>query len=42
VILSYNSRYGSTWQRPVSDNLIGGVDPILPGRLIQLGGSLTF
>jgi hypothetical protein len=42
TVLAVNSTYGSTWQRPVSDNSIGGVDPILPGRLIQLGGSVTF
>lgn len=42
TVLSVNSTYGSAWQRPVSDNAIGGVDPILPGRLIQVGGSVSF
>ncbi len=42
TVLAVNSTYGSAWQRPVSDNAIGGVDPVLPGRLIQIGGRLSF
>lgn len=42
TVLSVNSTYGSAWQRPVSDNAVGGVDPILPGRLIQVGASVSF
>ena len=41
-LVAINSTYGPAWQRPVSDNLVGGVDPILPGRLIQFGGQITF
>jgi hypothetical protein len=42
TVLAVNSTYGPAWQRPVSDNTIGGVDPVLPGRLIQFGGQFTF
>lgn len=42
TVLAVNSTYGTAWQRPVSDNAIGGVDPILPGRLIQFGAQLKF
>ena len=42
TVLAVSSTYGSIWQRPVSDNSIGGVDPILPGRLVQVGGSFSF
>jgi hypothetical protein len=42
TVLAANSTYGPAWQRPVSDNAIGGVDPVLPGRLIQFGGQFTF
>ena len=42
TILAVNSTYGPAWQRPASDNAIGGVDPILPGRLMQVGGQLSF
>ena len=42
TVLAVNSTYGPAWQRPVSDNAIGGVDPVLPGRLIQFGGQVTF
>jgi hypothetical protein len=42
TILAVNSTYGSAWQRPVSSNAIGGVDPVLPGRLIQVGGRFSF
>jgi hypothetical protein len=40
--VAVNSTYGRTWQQPASDNAVGGVDPILPGRLIQFGGQITF
>ena len=42
TVLAVNSTYGPAWQRPVSDNSIGGVDPVLPGRLIQIGGRFSF
>jgi len=42
TVLAVNSTYGPAWQRPVSDNAIGGVDPVLPGRLIHFGGQFTF
>jgi len=42
TVLAANSTYGPAWQRPVSDNSIGGVDPVLPGRLLQIGGRLSF
>ena len=42
AILGVNSTYGPTWKQPVSDNAVGQVDPILPGRLIQIGGQLSF
>jgi hypothetical protein len=41
-ILAVSSTYGSAWLRPVSDNAIGGVDPILPARLVQFGAQLRF
>jgi hypothetical protein len=41
-LVAVNSTYGRTWQQPASDNAVGGVDPILPGRLIQFGGQITF
>ena len=40
--IAVNSTYGPAWPRPVSDNLVGGVDPILPGRLVQFGGQIAF
>ncbi|MQA31506.1 MAG: hypothetical protein GEU82_17000 [Luteitalea sp.] len=42
TVLAVNSTYGPAWQRPASDNSIGGVDPILPGRLMQIGGQFSF
>jgi hypothetical protein len=42
TILAVNSTYGSAWQRPVSSNAIGGVDPVLPGRLMQVGARFSF
>jgi hypothetical protein len=42
TILAVNSAFGPAWQRPTSDNSIGGVDPVLPGRLLQVGAQLTF
>jgi hypothetical protein len=42
TVLAANSTYGPAWQRPVSDNSIGGVDPVLPGRLLQIGGRFSF
>jgi len=42
TVLAVNSTYGPAWQRPVSDNSIGGVDPVLPGRLLQFGGRFEF
>lgn len=42
AIVAINSTYGPAWQRPVSDNLVGGVDPIVPGRLVQFGGQVIF
>jgi hypothetical protein len=42
TVLAVNTAYGPAWQRPVSDNAIGGVDPVLPGRLVQFGGQFTF
>jgi hypothetical protein len=42
ALVAVNSTYGRTWQQPASDNAVGGVDPILPGRLIQFGGQITF
>ena len=41
-VLAVNSTFGSAWQRPVSSNAIGGVDPVLPGRLLQFGANLRF
>lgn len=41
-ILAVNRTYGSAWLRPASDNAIGGVDPILPARLFQVGAQLRF
>jgi hypothetical protein len=42
TVLAVNSAYGPAWQRPVSDIAIGGVEPVLPGRLVQFGGQFTF
>jgi hypothetical protein len=41
-LVAVNSTYGPAWQHPASDNAVGGVDPILPGRLVQFGGRITF
>jgi len=41
-LVAVNSTYGPAWQHPASDNAVGGVDPILPGRLFQFGGRITF
>jgi hypothetical protein len=41
-LVAANSTYGPSWLQPASDNAIGGVDPILPGRLFQFGGRVTF
>jgi hypothetical protein len=41
-IVAVNSTYGPAWQHPVSDNAVGGVDSIIPGRLIQFGAEFTF
>ncbi|PYR31229.1 MAG: hypothetical protein DMF92_06095 [Acidobacteria bacterium] len=41
-LIAANSTYGPRWLQPASDNAIGGVDPILPGRLFQFGGRMTF
>jgi hypothetical protein len=41
-VVAVNSTYGPAWQHPASDNAVGGVDPILPGRLVQFGGQITF
>jgi hypothetical protein len=42
AVLGVNSTYGPNWQRPATDNTFGGVDTIMPGRLVQFGGQLTF
>jgi hypothetical protein len=42
AVLGVNSTYGPTWQRPATENTGGGVDTILPGRLIQVGGQFSF
>jgi hypothetical protein len=41
AILGVNNSYGSLWLQPAAQlNL--EVDSILPGRLVQFGGQLTF
>src|SRR5205823_1692903 len=42
ALIAANSTYGPAWRRPASDNAVGGVDPILPGRLVQFGAQMTF
>jgi hypothetical protein len=42
TVLAVNNTYGPAWQRPASDNSIGGVDPVLPGRLIQFGMQFSY
>lgn len=39
-VLNTNGTYGSQWLRPIGDPYTGGA--LLQGRLIQLGGRLTF
>ena len=42
ALVAANSTFGGSWLQPASDNAIGGVDPVLPGRLVQFGAQLTF
>ena len=42
VVLGANGTYGSKWQTPSGQQAIGGVDAILPARLIHVSGSLSF
>ena len=41
-VLSGNNTYGPLWQQPTGQQSNRDVDSILPGRLIHLGGRLTF
>ena len=41
TVLAVNSRYGPTWQQPAA-TLNVEVDSILPGRLLHVGGQLSF
>ena len=42
AVLGANGTYGSTWLTPSGQQAIGGVDAILPGRVLHLSGSLDF
>jgi hypothetical protein len=39
-VLNVNGTYGSQWLRPIGDPYTGGA--VLQGRLVQIGGRLTF
>ena len=41
-VLGANGTYGGSWLQPSGQQSIGGVDAILPARLLHLSGSLTF
>ena len=42
VVLGANNAYGSTWLFPSGQQSNGGVDAILPGRVLHFSGSLEF
>ena len=41
-ILWVNGTYGSTWLRPVGNSAAGAVTAILPARMVQFSGQLSF
>lgn len=42
TVLGASNTYGPRWQQPTAQQTVREVDAILPGRLIHLGGQLTF